>query len=65
MKLLIIGKINGFMAEASKMAIDQGVKVTFVESIDDGLQTLLKGNNISVVFIDLNLDFKNFLESLK
>lgn len=64
MKLLIIGNLNGYMSEASKLAIEQGAEVIFAENTTQAINVLLKGNNISLIFIDITLPIRDFVKSL-
>lgn len=65
MRLLIIGSLNGYMGEASKIAISQGVKVLHCDDGDGGLAALRAGQGADLVFIDAQLDVAPFMESLR
>lgn len=64
MKLLIVGNLNGYMAEASKLSIEQGAEVIHAENTQQATNVLLKGNNISLIFIDITLPIRDFVKSL-
>jgi len=65
MRLLIVGSLNGYMGEASKIAINQGVKVLHCDDADGGLKALRAGQGADLVFVDAQLDVARFMESLR
>jgi len=65
MRLLIVGSLNGYMGEASKIAINQGVKVLHCDDEDGGLKALRAGQGADLVFVDAQLDVGRFMESLR
>ena len=65
MRLLIIGSLNGYMGEASKIAIAQGVKVLHCDEGQGGLAALRAGQGADLVFIDAQLDVGTFMTSLR
>ncbi len=65
MRLLIVGSLNGYMGEASKIAIQQGVKVLHCDEEDGGLKALRAGQGADLVFIDVQLDVSRFMDSLR
>jgi DNA-binding NtrC family response regulator len=56
MRLLIIGKLHGYIGEASKIAMLHGALVTHVESIDVALVMLRSGKGADLIMIDVALD---------
>ncbi len=65
MRLLIVGSLNGYMGEASKIAISQGVKVLHCDDEEGGLKALRAGQGADLVFVDAQLDVARFMESLR
>ncbi len=65
MRVLIIGNLNGQIGAASKIAMGRGAKVQIAESIDDGLNALRGGRGADVALIDVGLDIKRLVDSLK
>ena len=65
MKLLIVGSINGYMAEASKIAIAKNVKVMFADSESHAMQILRQGKNISLIFMDVKMNIANLISSMQ
>ena len=65
MKLLIIGSLGGYIGAAAKIALAQGAKVTNVDDIERGLSVLRAGQGIELVLIDVRLDIRALVESLK
>jgi two-component system response regulator FlrC len=65
MRVLIIGNLNGQIGAASKIAMGRGAKVQIAESIDDGLNSLRGGRGADVALIDVGMDIKRLVDSLK
>ncbi len=65
MRVLIIGNLNGQIGAASKIAMGRGAKVQIAESIDDGLSALRGGRGADVALIDVGLDIRYLVDSLK
>jgi len=65
MRVLIIGNLNGQIGAASKIAMGRGAKVQIAESIDDGLNALRAGRGADVALIDVGLDIRHLVDSLK
>ncbi len=65
MRVLIIGNLNGQIGAASKIAMGRGAKVQIAESIDDGLNAVRGGRGADVALIDVGLDIKRLVDSLK
>ncbi|MBN9527586.1 MAG: sigma-54-dependent Fis family transcriptional regulator [Alphaproteobacteria bacterium] len=65
MRVLIIGNLNGQIGAASKIAMARGAKVQIAESIDDGLNALRGGRGADVALIDVGLDIRRLVDSLK
>jgi DNA-binding NtrC family response regulator len=64
MRLLMVGQLNGQMAEASRMASVAGAKVTHAPTNDTALD-LLRARGADLVMIDVKLDIAGFISQLR
>ena len=64
MRLLIIGRLDGHITAASKIAIARGAKVAQVDDIDGGLNALRAGQSAELVMVDVALDVGRLVTSL-
>lgn len=64
MKVLIIGKLHTGISEAANLAILRGARIIYAETEDDGLNLIRSGNGIDTVLIDVELNIKNFIDSI-
>ncbi|MBC8339394.1 MAG: sigma-54-dependent Fis family transcriptional regulator [Rhodospirillales bacterium] len=65
MQLLIIGTLGGQIGAASQMAIQRGAKVSQVDTVEAGLETLRNGQGADLAMIDVLLDVGVFIQSLE
>jgi len=65
MRLLIIGTLSGQVTAASKIAIDQGAKVTQADDVETGLSALRAGDGADLIMIDVLQDVGLLVQSLK
>ncbi|MBT3238847.1 MAG: sigma-54-dependent Fis family transcriptional regulator [Rhodospirillaceae bacterium] len=65
MRLLIIGTLDGQIGGASRIAVERGAKVTQVDDIQGGLETLRAGNGADLLMVDVNLDIGLLISSLE
>lgn len=65
MRLLIIGSLNGHMSSAGKLAIERGARVSHVEDIDTGLNSLRNGQGADLIMIDIKANIAKLITSLK
>ncbi|MBS4046704.1 MAG: sigma-54-dependent Fis family transcriptional regulator [Alphaproteobacteria bacterium] len=65
MRLIIFGTLNGQIGAATRIALQRGAKVIQVEDIEQGLNTLRSGRGADLAMIDVSLDVKYLVESLK
>ena len=65
MRLLIIGSLKGHFGAASKIALARGAKVMQVDDIDSGLNALRSGHGADLVMIDVTLEVRRLIDSLK
>ena len=64
MRLLIIGRLDGHITQASQIAIARGAKVTQVDDIETGLGMIRDGHGAELVMVDLDLDISSLVTSL-
>ncbi|MBX3454492.1 sigma-54 dependent transcriptional regulator [Ferrovibrio sp.] len=65
MRLLIIGTLNGQIGAATRIALQRGAKVAQVEDISAALNLLRSGKGADLAMVDVTLDVKALVESLK
>lgn len=65
MRLLIVGRLDGHIATAGKIALETGAKVAHVESIETALVALRSGQGADLIMIDVQLDVAKLCTSLK
>ena len=65
MRLLIIGRLDGHISIASKIAMSRGAKVSQVDTIDAGLKALRAGQGAEMAMVDIGLDIASLVDSLK
>jgi DNA-binding NtrC family response regulator len=65
MRLLIISPLSGQVSAAAKIAMSRGAKVSQVDDIDTGLNTLRAGQGSDLVMVDVGLDISRLVTSLK
>src|SRR3954471_995808 len=56
MRLLVVGKLNGQLSTAVKMAMSAGAKVSHVESIEAATHALRAGQGADLMMVDYDLD---------
>ena len=64
MRLLIVGKLHGYIGTASKIAMTRGAQVTHVDSVDMALMTLRSGKGADIIMIDVALNIQELKISL-
>lgn len=65
MRLLIIGRLNGHIGAASRIAVARGAKVTQADDIKLALELLRSGKGADMIMIDVSLDTKELTTALK
>ncbi|MDH3234366.1 MAG: sigma-54 dependent transcriptional regulator [Alphaproteobacteria bacterium] len=65
MRLLIVGTLEGHISAAAKIAMARGAKVAQVDTIEAALAALRGGQGADLVMVDVNLNVKSMMESLK
>lgn len=53
MRLMIVGRLEGHISEAGKMAIQKGAKVIHCEDTDQAIGALLNGKGADLVMVDV------------
>lgn len=56
MRLLVVGRLNGQLASAVKMAMAHGAKVNHVERTDQATEQLRRGQGADLLMVDYQLD---------
>ena len=64
MKVLIVGRLEGHITEASKIALARGAKVAHVNSISEAMNALRLGQGAEVAMVDVNLDVGDMVKQL-
>ncbi len=65
MRLLIVGKLAGHIAEAGRIAVGKGAKVAHIDDVDGALAALRAGKGGDLVMIDVTCDVERFMTALK
>ncbi|MEA1831894.1 sigma-54 dependent transcriptional regulator [Methylobacterium durans] len=63
MRLLMIGRLNGELVTASKIAMSRGAAVTQADGVDQGLATL-RAKGADLVMIDVGLSVRDLVSAL-
>jgi len=58
MRLLVVGKLNGQLSSAVRMAMGAGAKVSHVESIEAATHALRAGQGADLLMVDYQLDIR-------
>lgn len=65
MRLMIIGRLDGHISEAGKIALQRGAKVIHCEDTEQAIGALLNGKSADLVMIDVKQKIGDFIERLK
>lgn len=65
MKVLLVGRLEGYVSTAAKIALNKGAKVVAYEEARDALQALRDGLTTDIILLDLKCDIKSFSKSLQ
>jgi two-component system, response regulator FlrC len=65
MRLLLLGSLEGYISLAGKIALARGAKVTHVDDIERALVALRAGNGADLIMMDVKLDIRRMVDSLK
>jgi len=61
MRLLVVGKLNGQLSVAVKMAMSAGAKVSHVETIEAATHALRAGQGADLLMVDYELDIASLI----
>ena len=61
MRLLVVGRLNGQLATAVKMAMSAGAKVSHVETIEAATHALRAGQGADLMMVDYELDIASLI----
>src|SRR6201994_5129644 len=61
MRLLVVGRLNGQLASAVKMAMSAGAKVSHVETIEAATHALRAGQGADLLMVDYLLDIAGLI----
>ena len=61
MRLLVVGKLNGQLSTAVKMAMSAGAKVSHVETIEAATHALRAGQGADLLMVDFELDIAGLI----
>src|SRR3954471_22094759 len=61
MRLLVVGKLNGQLSTAVKMAMSAGAKVSHVETIAQATHALRAGQGADLLMVDYELDIAGLI----
>lgn len=64
MRLMIIGRLEGHISKAGKIALQRGAKVTHCEDVDQAIGALLNGKGADVAMIDVKQKIADFISKL-
>jgi DNA-binding NtrC family response regulator len=64
MRLLIVGRLEGYITAAGKIAVARGAKVSHVDEIPAALSALRSGQGADLVMIDVKLPVEKLIASL-
>jgi DNA-binding NtrC family response regulator len=65
MRLLIVGKLEGYITEAGRIAVGKGAKVSHIEDVDGALVALRAGKGGDLVMVDVKCDVGRLVEALR
>lgn len=65
MRLLIVGALEGYITQASKIALEKGAQVTHALTIDQALHHLRTGKGADAVMVDIVADIGLFITQLR
>ncbi len=65
MRLMIIGRLDGHISQAGKIALQRGAKVIHCEDIEEALGALLNGKGADLAMIDVKQKIGSFITRLK
>ncbi|MFZ1988303.1 MAG: sigma-54 dependent transcriptional regulator [Alphaproteobacteria bacterium] len=64
MRLMIVGRLNGQLTEATKIAIEKGARVSHVETVPAALAALRAGRGADLLMVDVTEDIADLIDQL-
>ncbi len=64
MRLMIIGRLDGHISQAGKIALQRGAKVVHCEDIEQAMGALLNGKSADLAMVDVKQKIGDFVERL-
>lgn len=65
MRLMIIGRLDGHISQAGKIALQRGAKVIHCEDTEQAVGALLNGKGADLAMVDVKQKIGDFIERLK
>lgn len=65
MRLMIIGRLDGHISQAGKIALQRGAKVVHCEDTDQAVGALLNGKSADLAMVDVKQKLGDFIKRLK
>ena len=65
MRLMIIGRLDGHISQAGKIALQRGAKVIHCEDTEEALGALLNGKGADLAMVDVKQKIGDFINKLK
>ncbi len=65
MRLMIIGRLDGHISQAGKIALQRGAKVIHCEDTEEALGALLNGKSAELAMVDVKQKIGSFITRLK
>ena len=65
MRLMIIGRLDGHISQAGKIALQRGAKVVHCEDTDQAIGALLNGKSADLAMVDVKQKLGDFITRLK
>lgn len=65
MRLMIIGRLDGHISQAGKIALQRGAKVVHCEDTDQAIGALLNGKSADLAMVDVKQKLGDFIQRLK
>ena len=65
MRLMIIGRLDGHISQAGKIALQRGAKVVHCEDTDQAIGALLNGKSADLAMVDVKQKLGDFIKRLK
>src|SRR5215813_5914090 len=64
MRLMIVGRLNGQLTEATKIAIERGARVSHADTIDGAMISLRSGRGADLLMVDVTENISELIQNL-